>query len=118
MTVEQLKAQLISTPTSVQFTDVMTLIDNTYLYTPTEFSNGLGNDKVVNVAGTNEGSCRLFAFAKDQGLSKAETLQCFGDFYRKDVLENPDGSDHANIRNFIKYGWEGIHFIGSPLQAK
>lgn len=28
----------------------------------------------------------------------------------QDVLENPDGDDHANIRNFISGGWDGVDF--------
>ena len=118
MPLEQLKEKLESDPAKVQFNDVMAVIDSIYQYTPTEFSNGLNQDKVVNPAGTNEGSCRLFAFAKEQNLSESQTLHCFGDFYRKDVLENPNGSDHANIRHFMKYGWEGIHFMGSALQKR
>ncbi|GAK84871.1 type III effector HopPmaJ [Vibrio ponticus] len=39
----------------------------------------------------------------------------FGDFYRKDVLGNPDGDDHQNIRNFIAHGWNGIKFEGQAL---
>ncbi|MFT4047340.1 MAG: HopJ type III effector protein [Solimonas sp.] len=49
----------------------------------------------------------MLAFAKLQGLSEAETLACFGRFYREDVLKNPDGTDHQNIRNFMRTGWRG-----------
>ena len=35
--------------------------------------------------------------------------QLWGQYYR-DVLKNPDGDDHQNIRNFMKYGWEGVPF--------
>jgi len=30
------------------------------------------------------------------------TLPMFGAYYFKDVLENPDGDDHANIRGAMK----------------
>ena len=36
-------------------------------------------------------------------------LQLWGQYYR-DVKANPDGDDHQNIRNFMKYGWEGVPF--------
>jgi hypothetical protein len=32
------------------------------------------------------------------------------------VLDNPDGTDHANIRNFIRDGWAGIVFDGVVLK--
>jgi hypothetical protein len=57
-----------------------------------------------------------FSFAKLNGLSKEETLACFGAFYRNDVLQNPEGTDHQNIRNFIEFGWDGIEFEGQALQ--
>ncbi|MEB2777756.1 HopJ type III effector protein [Algoriphagus sp. D3-2-R+10] len=60
----------------------------------------------------------MFYFAKPHGLSPSETLVLFGDFHRKDVLENPDGSDHQNIRNFMQAGWEGIEFDGEVLVGK
>jgi len=33
-------------------------------------------------------------FAQLQQLSQAETLACFGKYYREDVLQNPEGDDH------------------------
>jgi hypothetical protein len=92
----------------------MALIDELYDFTPTAFSNGATR----NEADQNNGSCKLFSFAKLHGLSQQQTLTCFGDYYRKDVLGNPDGSDHANIRNFMKSGWEGISFEGEALKPK
>ena len=66
----------------------------------------------------NEGSCRLFALARVKGLSAEDTVQLFGRFYRDDVLKHPDGSDHANIRRFMKDGWAGIVFDGTALVPK
>ena len=100
------------------FEDVIAYINTHYDYTPTRFTNGRGADAVVNEAGKNEGSCRLFALAKLQGLSEADTLPLFGRFYRDDVLKNPNGNDHANIRTFMREGWAGIHFDGEPLRLK
>jgi hypothetical protein len=103
---------------SADFEDVVTYINDHYDYTPTRFSNGLGSDPVINEAGKNEGSCRLFALAKLRGLSEAETVSLFGRFYREDVLKHPEGSDHANIRRFLRDGWAGIRFDGEALRAK
>ena len=47
---------------SIQFSDVISVIDDNYDYTPTGFSNGLGEDRSVNEAGSNEGSCKIFSF--------------------------------------------------------
>ena len=116
MTIDEFKQQLLADENAISFNDVMNLIATNYDYTPTAFHNGLGNDSLLNEAGTNEGSCKLFSFALKQGFDKQQTLACFGDYYRQDVLRNPDGSDHQNIRNFIKYGWEGIRFEGDALR--
>lgn len=118
MTINALLEQLNSQPDTIEFNDVMDVIAENYQYQATTFSNGQGDAQVVNQAGTNEGSCRLFAFAKLQGLDQAQTLALFGRFYREDVLQHPDGNDHGNIRNFIKFGWDGINFEGTPLTAK
>ena len=115
MTLDDLKSKLKHVPTSIAFADVIKLIGELYHYAPTEFSNG---PAVVNKAGSNEGSCKIFAFAKLQGFSEQETLDCFGDFYRKDVLQHPSGDDHANIRSFMEYGWAGIQFEQAALVAK
>ena len=102
----------------IQFAELMQLIDESYTYQPTAFSNGLGAACVDNAAGQNEGSCKLFAFAKLHNLSKEQTLLCFGEYYREDVLQHPDGEDHSNIRTFMIFGWEGIHFEGNALIQK
>lgn len=114
MTIQEFLEQLNTRPLSLSFSQLMTLIDSQYQYEPTSFSNG----KVLNNAGQNEGSCKLFAFAKLHQLTPEQTLQCFGEYYRDDVLNNPDGNDHANIRNFIKYGWQGVEFLSAPLSER
>ncbi|MBR9866977.1 MAG: HopJ type III effector protein [Oceanospirillales bacterium] len=96
------------------FEDTIAVIAANYDYTPTRFTNG----DLVNDAGTNEGSCKIFAFAQINQLSEQQTLNCFGRFYRNDVLENPQGSDHSNIRNFMVHGWSGISFGQPALTAK
>lgn len=106
--------RLNAQPDSIAFTDTMTIIDALYDFTPTAFRNG----ETRNEAGQNNGSCKLFSFAQLQELTPQQTLACFGDYYRKDVLGNPDGSDHANIRNFMQSGWEGMAFEGAALTPK
>jgi type III HopJ-like effector protein len=101
-------------PETILFPEVIEYIDTKYNFTPTGFTNG----NTINEANQNNGSCKLFSFAKMQGLSKEQTLHLFGDFYRIDVLENPKGNDHQNIRNFMEFGWNGIVFNGDALHTK
>lgn len=101
-------------PDQIEFAELMAVIDSTYSFTETAFDNG----ELHNRAGENSGSCKLFAFAQQHDLSTLETLACFGAYYRDDVLQNPHGSDHQNIRNFIQTAWQGIQFEKSPLQLK
>ncbi|SFN61458.1 HopJ type III effector protein [Algoriphagus ornithinivorans] len=106
--------QLKSAPDQIQFSEVIEFIEKHYTFTPTCFTNG----NEVNEAGQNNGSCKILSFAKMKGLTKAETLNLFGDYYRKDVLLNPNGKDHQNIRNFMNSGWEGVQFDGEALEEK
>lgn len=101
-------------PSQIEFEDTMAIIDASYSYIPTAFRNA----NLSNKAGENEGSCKIFAFAKIHKLSKLETLACFGKYYREDVLNNPNTQTHQNIRQFIKNGWENIDFSGEALIPK
>ena len=47
------------------------------------------------------GSSKILSLGRLAGLSEQETLCLFGQFY-KDVVANPSGTDHPNIRNFMK----------------
>ncbi len=105
----------ISNNVTVSFNETIEVINKNYRYQPTEFSNGLGAQCLINKAGSNEGSCKIFSFAKINQLNEQQTLNLFGDYYRLDVLNNPTGTDHQNIRNFIKYGWAGISFPSPAL---
>jgi hypothetical protein len=118
MTVQDLLKQLQTHPETVEFKAVMDTIAAHYNYTPTRFTNGSGVGQVVNEAGSNEGSCKIFAFAQLNQLTPEQTLACFGGYYRDDVLKNPDGNDHGNIRSFMQHGWNGIHFEQPALTAK
>ena len=107
----------IHSHTPVTFNETISVITDSYHYTATEFSNGLGERVLINVAGTNEGSCKIFAFAALQKLDQQQTLNLFGDYYRLDVLNDPHGTGHQNIRNFMADGWAGISFKGQALRA-
>ena len=79
MIIEQLK----NTPEELVFSNVITYIDEHYEFTPTKFTNG----NTVNEANQNNGSCKVFSFAKINQLSPQETLLLFSEFYREDVLD-------------------------------
>ena len=117
MTTDELIKKINTQSNFINFTEVIEAIKTSYSYTPTRFSNGVGGNTVINEAGTNEGSCKIFAFAKLNKLDEKQTLACFGKYYREDVLGHPDNDDHANIRNFMLHGWEGIKFEGEALQS-
>ena len=106
--------QLEKSPETIIFKDVIAYIDENYDFAPTKFTNG----NTINEANQNNGSCKVFSFAQLKNLSKEQTLSLFGEFYREDVLNNPDGTDHQNIRNFIEFGWDGISFDGEALKKK
>lgn len=111
---QSLLNKLAQDPDHINFPEVISYIDTHYRFTPTAFQNG----ETHNAANQNNGSCKVFSFAQLQQLTKEQTLYLFGDYYRKDVLENPEGTDHQNIRNFMKFGWVGIRFEGVALSEK
>jgi type III HopJ-like effector protein len=114
MNLETFLKKLNNELNQVAFTETMATIEKNYSFTPTAFTNG----ETKNGADTNNGSCKIFAFGLLNNLNEQQTLACFGDYYRKDVLENPTGDDHQNIRNFMKSGWAGIKFEGEALISK
>lgn len=99
---------------TIQFNEVIEYIDTNYNFAPCKFKNG----NIINEINQNNGSCKIFYFALLNAFSKEETLQLFGDFYRKDVLQHLDGTDHQNIRNFMQYGWASIKFERIALTKK
>ena len=114
MTLDSFLTKLNETPIYIEFADTISVIESLYDFTQTAFQNG----DLRNEAEQNSGSCKLFSFAKLQNFTVEQTLNCFGAFYRIDVLENPEASNHQNIRNFIKTGWGGISFEGMALAGK
>ena len=111
---KQFLQTLETAPDSITFDATISVIDANYDFTPSAFRNG----EMRNEAGQNNGSCKVFSFARLHWLTPQQTLHCFGSYYRDDVLKYPQGSDHRNIRNFIKTGWDGIVFEGNALTLK
>jgi len=114
MTIQSFLEKVKQTPKAITFPETIAVIEENYDFTPTAFENG----ELYNAAGENSGSCKLFAFAQLQNLSPAETLACFGAYYFEEVLGDPEGTNHQNIRNFMKTGWDGIKFEGEALALK
>ncbi|MDD4853332.1 MAG: HopJ type III effector protein [Acinetobacter towneri] len=98
---------------SATFADVIAFIEAYYNHTPTAFKNGQQN----NAATENQGSAKIFSFAKLNGLNQAQTLSLFAEHYAS-VLATPEGIDHQNIRQFMQHGWDGIQFETLALSAK
>ena len=114
MNISSFLEKLNSAPQSITFAETIATIEQNYDFNPTAFENGLQH----NTAGENSGSCKLFTFAEMHNLSEAATLACFGGYYFEEVLGSPEGTNHQNIRNFMKTGWDGIAFYGSALVSK
>jgi hypothetical protein len=111
---KQFLQTLQTAPESITFNATISVIDANYDFTPSAFRNG----EMQNEGGQNNGSCKVLSFARLHQLTLQQTLYCFGSYYCDDVLKHPQGSDHQNIRNFIKTGWDGIVFEGNALTLK
>lgn len=98
---------------AINFQQVIEFIDTHYDYTPVSFVNGL----LHNGAGENAGSAKVFGFAKLHRLTAVDTLKLFAEHYRQ-VRATPQGSDHANIRNFMYYGWQAFLMEHNALTPK
>ena len=108
---QELLAQLAAG--KAKFSDVIAHIDAAYTHTPTAFKNGAQH----NAATENQGSAKVFSFAKLNDLDQAQTLSLFAEHYAA-VLATPEATDHQNIRQFMQHGWSGIVFEGTALTAK
>lgn len=98
---------------SAKFADVLAFIEARYQHNPTAFQNGAQ----FNAATENQGSAKVFSFAKIEGLNAEETLSLFAEHYAS-VLATPEGTDHQNIRQFMQNGWDGVKFEGEALTAR
>lgn len=113
LSLQNLAQQIQEKSDTLLFNEVIELIEEKFNYTPTAFSNG----ELRNPAGINAGSCKVLYLAQLQDLNETDALTCFGEHYR-DVLADPEGDSHQNIRNFIKTGWQGMDFAGAALREK
>jgi len=113
-TISEFLDVLTHQPKSIEFSEVIALIDAQYDFTETAFSNGAQH----NEAGQNSGSCKVLSFAQLHGLTQQQTLNLFAQYYRDDVLQNPDADDHQNIRQFMQQGFAGLNFDAQALSPK
>ena len=114
MTLEAFKNKLQNSPKEIDFKETIAAIESTYNFSASAFKNGdLQSSETENL-----GSCKVFSFALKQNFTKEETLASFAQYYFIDVLENPNATDHQNIRNFIKTGFEGLIFEKETLTEK
>ena len=114
MTIPEFKTKLKTTNlTAITFKETMQVIEDHYNFNPTAFLNG----DTINNAGENNGSCKLFAFAMHQELTKEATLFSFGEHYQT-VLADKNGTSHQNIRNFMQTGFKGLSFENEALTLK
>ena len=105
--------KITNQPETLLFDETLAVIDESYVFTETGFDNG----DQRNEAGQNSGSCKVFAFAQRHQLSNQQTLHMFAQYYRDDVLSNPNGNDHQNIRQFMQHGFAGLRFDGQALSS-
>lgn len=98
---------------SIDFASVLATIDSHYHYRPIEFVNG----EVYNAPGENEGSAKVFGFALLNHFTQQDTLKLFAEHYDS-VKADPKGTNHANIRNFRFYGWQGFLMQHNCLTPK
>lgn len=95
------------------FEDTLALIERYFEYSASGFHNG----PLYNGPEENQGSCKLLALGQFCNLTEAQTLSCFGRHYRQ-VLDDPAGTSHGNIRQFMATGWSGIRFDQTPLRPR
>jgi endonuclease IV len=100
--------------TGVCFQEVLSVIDQCFDHNPSA-AYSVGSRK--NEPGENIGSAKVFHFASMLSLSETGTLNLFCEHYQR-VLDEPEGSSHQNIREFMHHGWPGIEFHGRVLLEK
>ena len=100
---------------SVTFKETIDFLDTHYFYFEVPFKNG----PLYSKPNENTGTAKILSFGLMTRMTEAQTLAMFGEIYRN---LSPDGTDHANIRQFIKTGFAGVSFetglaISSKLQS-
>merc|ERR1712176_1375278 len=110
---ELFNANLEMSGDDLMFGEFVEMVDESYESQLLEFKNG----DVVNKPGENDGSAKVLSYAALADFDKETTLKLWGQYYR-DVKATPDGTDHQNIRNFMKYGWDGVDFYNGIALTK
>jgi len=100
----KLDALLSEEVDTMPFSDIMKTLDLHFTFRPTAFS--VGDTK--STENQNQKSLRVLSFAQLLKLSKEQTLKLWGEHY-KQVLQEPEGSSHGNIRAFLKGGFECVN---------
>ena len=95
MSLSEFLEKLSTDANKVEFEESIRLIEELFEVIPCEFS--IGNHS--NAKGSNLGSLKILAFSIKYNLSTDQTLNMFGKYYREDVINNPNGNDHQNIRH-------------------
>lgn len=113
MKLDAFLAKLKNAPETLMLDDTLNTIDALYEFTQVAFSNG----SMHNQAGEAVRSCKLYTFASLHQLTEQHTLTCFGEHYRE-VLAEPQGTNHMTIRIFMRQGWSGLSFDGMPLKER
>lgn len=98
----------------VAFNEFIALIEKEYNFVNTEFINGDMNNR----ENENQGSAKVFCFALMHKLSKEQTLKCFGEHYDSVLNSKNEQKTHLNIRNFIKFGFDGLQINSKALSLK
>jgi len=102
---QEFRRRLREESAGLLFNETLAVVSELFDYTPKPFING----GLESAAGSNEGSCKAFSMGKLLGWSEAEVLASFGEHHRQ-VVGDPGGSSHGNIRAFMKHGWKGVQF--------
>lgn len=101
--------------TGVRFAEVLQIVDKFDVNPYAGYTSGKGTQtEMHNAPGQNVASAKVFYLCSSLNTSKEATLRLFCEHYER-VLNEPDGSSHQNIRNFMRDGWSGIEFDGPIL---
>lgn len=85
------------------FEQTIAMIDANFQY----FAVPMKIGDLISAPNVNVASSKIFAFGLMTRMDEASTLKMFGEIYSN---LDPAGSDHPNIRNFMRDGWGGVFF--------
>ena len=84
MTVAELVQKIKTQAENIQFSEIIETVDANYNFTPTAFKNG----ETMNEANQNNGSCKVFSFAKNQrNLLKPSQLKLISSYYKLFIIK-------------------------------